>query len=144
LVINARQQRSVAPDVVALLAERGSGTHHHVIGPTEVNPGVALLERLERDRGKVLGAYGLQRPLDRASDWGADCVDDHGVGHRFSSSSEGLARPDPRRTGASSGRRPRKTTGETPRGLVDPWVRRTACCSYFALCPARVWPRAQQ
>ena len=43
--------------------------------------GVALLQRLERNRGKVVGAHILERALDGAADGGADGVDDDGFRH---------------------------------------------------------------
>jgi hypothetical protein len=56
VVVDAREQHGVATDVVGLLADRRRGTHHHVVRLGEVDVGVALLERLERDGGELVRA----------------------------------------------------------------------------------------
>ena len=58
----------VAADVVALLARAERGAHDDVDGLAEVDVGVALLQRLQRDRGEVVGADVLERALDGAAD----------------------------------------------------------------------------
>jgi hypothetical protein len=53
-------------------------------GLREINPGVAIDERLERDGGEVVRADVFERPLDRAPDRGAHSIDDDGFRHGFS------------------------------------------------------------
>jgi hypothetical protein len=76
----------VAPDVVALLADPGSGAHQHVDGLGEVDARVALDELSDRGRSELVRSDGLQRSLDRTTDRSADGVDDHGVRHGGGSS----------------------------------------------------------
>ncbi len=83
-MVDARQQLGIAADVVALLAGLEAAAHHQVVGLREVDPGVALHERLERDRGEVVRADVLERALDRAPDRGAHGIDDDGFRHGFS------------------------------------------------------------
>ena len=81
VMVDARQQLRVAADVVALLAQREAAAHEDVRGLREVDLGVALDQRLERDGGEVVGADVLQRALAGTPDRRADRVDDDGVGH---------------------------------------------------------------
>jgi hypothetical protein len=81
VVVQAGEQRGVAPDVVALLPHAGGRAHEHVVGLGEVDVGVALDERPDRQRRQLIGAHSLQRALARASDGRADGVDDHCFGH---------------------------------------------------------------
>ena len=78
VMVDAGQQRRVAPDVVGLLGEARRGAHHHVVGLGEVDAGVALDERLERHGGELVGAEVLERPLERAPDRRAHGIDDDG------------------------------------------------------------------
>ena len=73
-------QRRVAADVHGLLAHRHGATHDDVLdqGGVEV---VALDQGLERRGGEVDGVPARQLAV-AASHRGADCVDDHGIGHR--------------------------------------------------------------
>src|ERR1039458_7739300 len=68
-MVDAGQQRRHATDVVAGLALPIAAAHHHVIDGAEVDLRVALHQRLQRNRGQVVGAHGPQRSLDGTSDW---------------------------------------------------------------------------
>ena len=86
VMVDARQQRGVAADVGALLARLEAAAHHDVVGLGEVDPGVAVDERLQRHGGEVVRADVLEGSLDRAPDRRADGVDDDGFRHAGSSS----------------------------------------------------------
>ncbi len=81
VVIEARDERGVAADVVGLLADGGGGAHHHVVGLGEVDAGVALDQRAQRGGSELVGADAYERALERASDRGADSVHDHCFRH---------------------------------------------------------------
>ena len=52
------------------------------VGLGEVDLGIALDQRRQRDGGEVVGAHVLERALGRAPDRRANRVHDDGVGHR--------------------------------------------------------------
>jgi hypothetical protein len=106
VVVYAREQRGVPPDVVTLLADRRRRAHHHVVGLREVDVGVAVGQCPDPDRGQIVGTHGLERPLARAPDRRSDGVDDHGFWHLV-----GLLV-----SGADTGDRPRPTE-RPPAGL---------------------------
>ncbi len=82
VVVDARQQRRVAADVVARLALGEAAAHHHVDDrAASLELRVALDQRLQRHRRQVVGADRFQRPLDRPPDGRADGIDDHCFGH---------------------------------------------------------------
>jgi len=81
VVVDPSQQRRVATDVVALLADRGRRAHHHVDGLAEVDLGVALDQGPQRSRGQIVGAHGPERALAGSADRGPDGIDDHCLWH---------------------------------------------------------------
>jgi hypothetical protein len=56
VVVVSGQEHRVAADVVALLVVREPTAHHHVVGLPEVDLGVAVDERAQRDRCEVVRA----------------------------------------------------------------------------------------
>src|SRR6185437_11843562 len=80
-VVDARDQSGDAPDVVALLTLSVATTHHHVADRGLLYLRVALHDRLQWDRGEVIGAHGLERPLHGPPDGRTHGVDDHSFRH---------------------------------------------------------------
>jgi hypothetical protein len=87
VMVEPREQRSVAPDVVALLAGPRCGAHQDVVGVREVDPGIALDQLPDRNRRQLIGSDCLQRASEGAPDGRADGVDDHCFWHVGISSS---------------------------------------------------------
>jgi hypothetical protein len=84
VVVDAGQQRRVAADVVAGLAELEAAAHHQVVGLAEVDLGVAFHQGAQRDGGEVVGPHVLERALGGAANGRPHGVDDDGFGHRVS------------------------------------------------------------
>jgi hypothetical protein len=61
VMVEAGQQRRVAPDVVGLLGEARRRAHHARRRSGEVDAGVALDQRLQRHGGQLVGAEVLER-----------------------------------------------------------------------------------
>ena len=108
-MVDAREQACDAPDVVALLPLAKAAAHHDVPDRLLLERGVALEQRLQRDRSQIVGANALQRALGGAPDGRADCIDDHCFWHQISVSLDQLGRglyvprPGARRAGSRGG-----------------------------------------
>src|SRR5207253_6165158 len=68
VMVDASEQPCDAPDVVALLALAEAAAHHDVDDRLLLERGVALDQRLQRDRSQIVSADALQRALDGAPD----------------------------------------------------------------------------
>jgi hypothetical protein len=95
VVVDPGQQRRVAGDVEALLVVGEATAHHDVVRLAEIDFRVSRDQRAQRYRGEVVSTEVAQRPLDRAPDGRADCVDNDCFRHE-SSLARSFGGPDDR------------------------------------------------